>query len=459
MKKTYDIAKDYLPANIEIENVTVITQTTTSIPSIAPNHHIIKRLNGNEFLKMIIKVKNIQWREELAGLLAKERCKFETDADLIISSVDANEPRSHSAWSKRINAILSTYFKQFEMKTIKYGDNDVTELTRMIDQVRSNFQIDYTNELAKRQIFILGKKTDFQRFLATNRPAAALIDKFRLSVTNNKSENQSELFDVNLENAHYLFKSVSTASVSSLQVPIIKHVRVSKPVYERHTRIILSLLERLKIHFNLYDYSIDIAQSRIELNGQATNVNSSSVVFEQCLCNIVIKQLEQYEINLLKSKCLPAIVEDSLKLLNHLVFDVSVRSFESDDEPGIFVTYFRNIPEIDSTGDRVYEAIKDFINGNIEYIELDLSAHQHLLLSPKWAKFKNEHLVNEKMAKTNYEIIVNSSTNATGKCLIQLIGKKTYLHKIRDKIEHFIDENEIKTNNIRLDEEKVFTIL
>lgn len=127
--------------------------------------------------------------------------------------------------------------------------------------------------------------------------------------------------------------------------------------------------------------------------------------------------------------------------------------FEKKEEPGISVSYFQNVPEIDSNGDTVYDRIQFAITSMIEYEEIDITAHTHLLRTPAWSAFQKENL-NDEIMRNNFEMIINPMTN---KCIIlSLVGKKTFLWQVKSRIEQFIAENNPAGYVIKLDRDSVY---
>lgn len=122
-------------------------------------------------------------------------------------------------------------------------------------------------------------------------------------------------------------------------------------------------------------------------------------------------------------------------------------------EPGIFLTYFESVPEIDSSEHTAYDRIQFVIKSSIGYEEIDVTAHTHMLRTSTWLAFQRENLNDPINMRDHFEATITRTVDK--RVLVVLVGKKTCLWQVKAKIEQFIVENSPPSHVKPLDTDSV----
>lgn len=295
----------------------------------------------------------------------------------------------------------------------------------------------------------MGKKVHFDDFLSRNENFKDLFQK-----ANTTPASITKKSDTQKPNK---LQSVlrATETIADQNSTITKHFNITRLVYTPNSHLINQLLDKLKRNNLIQTFFVNTQGNLIDvdLTGPKISLNNAGTILQSCLARIRTRPLEGHNMKIFMCKHLELIVTDCLRHFSDLLFRTQVFTFENKDkEPGIFITYFQNVPDIESANDSVYDRVKSHLNSNIDYEEIDITKHSHIFLTPKWVEFRKKNL-EENMCHNNFEFSLGPGLD--NKTLIYLIGKKIFLERVKMNINKFILENETKANMIKLDQEKV----
>lgn len=444
---------------------------TTEVTGQQTQTYILKKsLAKNEYLSIVLKGRN-SWLGELKDEFEKQNATFVFDKDSItITPMEkVCEMASQKDWYIRMNRVISDFFALFKMEKIAYSTANQPAIEELKIRIRSFQLIQYFDDPKAHRLFLMGKIYVFDDFFNKNSEfKELLINKppSLMQLIPNKASNKiirtekTEQFKEMMKKQQQQQPMIKVSSNRKLDLDlestqiVSRNEKLPKYLYDPYKSLITKLLDYLKAKFELNTYFINPDSSDVDFIGYSSSANQAATTFNTSLSRIkTTNMINDLDVRLLKAKRLESIVTHSLAS-SDLIFQIKVRTIDSKEEPGIFVSYFRNIPEINSSNDSVYESVKKIISNTIEYDEIEIAKQQaHLFLTSKWAQLNNEHF-NAQISSNNFEIVFNQATIKTGP-VVSLIGKKTYLWQVKTKIEQFLAENETKSSVITLDRERV----
>ena len=518
MWKTYEVANKFLPSNIKIEPVrnetgndeaTIATSSNeskntnqnsskeesnvtgrkrqrrrhrnksekenngTTMATVVTGQetqtYILKKsLAKNEYLSIVLKGRN-SWLSDLKNEFEKQNATFVFDKDSItITPMEkVCETASQKDWCIRMNRVISDFFAQFKKEKIAYNTANQSAIEELKIRIRSFQLIQYFDDPKAHRLFIMGKiyvfddffnkNAEFKELLINKPPPLMQLIPTKASNKIIRTE-RTEKFKEMMKNQQQ--KPLKEATNKKLDLDlestqiVSRNEKLPKYLYDPYKSLITKLLDYLKAKFELNTYFINPDSSDVDFIGYSSSANEAATTFNTSLNRIkTTNMINDLDVRLLKAKQLEPIINHSLAS-SDLIYQIKVRTIDSKEEPGIFVSYFRNIPEINSSNDSVYESVKKIIASTIEYDEIGIAKQQaHLFLTSKWIQLNNEHF-NAQISSNNFEIVFNPATIKTGP-VVSLIGKKTYLWQVKTKIEQFLAENETKSSVISLDRERV----
>ncbi len=129
-------------------------------------------LEQNYFLKIILFERNLVWKNEIFSLLEAENVFISFDeSNLMIKSNGSILPKTELEWLISINTIINNYYNQFHFEEINFNDSnndDVFQMTKLIDFFKKICLIDYHIDNSKQKIWIIGRKSHVECFFLLN---------------------------------------------------------------------------------------------------------------------------------------------------------------------------------------------------------------------------------------------------------------------------------------------------
>jgi hypothetical protein len=228
--------------------------------------------------------------------------------------------------------------------------------------------------------------------------------------------------------------------------------------------LINSAMNKLATKLNLIDFNLK--NSQLTLTGTKSTIDSSEKSLRKLFDSIKHQRIEEIKncANMIQqSKNFGQIIRECLKteFETKYVYQISIQEGvvgmnETNDENGdggVFITYFYDCPEIDSTRDTVFVQISKYLAYNLDYIEMDVSKYAMLLNTTNWKSFEQE---NFSKAKLSNNLSFNVARNHNDQIKIYLVGRKDDCLTAKIRIQKFLSNNESKTSSIDLSEEDVY---
>lgn len=126
------------------------------------------------------------------------------------------------------------------------------------------------------------------------------------------------------------------------------------------------------------------------------------------------------------------------------------------DQMQLFLTYLYGSKSANPADNFLFNQISKLIADNFSLIEIDITRFQSLISTNKWKNFEQEHF-SYKGSQNNY--YYGLTYNQNGEIKILLAGKKFYIAKAKQKIENFLETNELKNKIMKLNEDEVIKLL
>lgn len=386
------------PVSIETPK---IEQTKSQI-----NKQLVKPLKNNILLTIILR--NEQWCNAL-----KEKINFDNKNDIKISTRELVVTTNDSI---KIDNIIKSFCNQFYVEIIDFDNSNTNEINQLITEIAKIEKI-YLLDYEKRnnsKLYIVGKKEHLNDFFSRYNS----FDRLRKN-TNTNTKSQDEI--------------------------VSKSIDIPKLPISGFNGLISLALTKLYGRFNLQDLALNNQDSKINITGKKSNVESALDYFKKIFNSIEYKRVDGLE-NLIKnSKNLSQIIKECLnkEFDSNLIYKIHINSNDdNDDEHGIFVTYFQNCPELDSISNTVYEQISKYLKATLTYIEINVTKYALTLNSTKWRTFEQENF-NKTKCLNNFSYNLNKSQDE--QMQIYLIGRKEHCLMAKAKIGQFLTNNESKT--------------
>ena len=365
---------------------------------------LVKPLINNILLTIILR--NEQWCNAL-----KEKINFDAEYDIKISTRELVVATNDS---RKIDNIIKSFCSQFYMEIIDFDNSNKNEIDQLITEIvkiKRIYLLDYERR-NNSKLYIVGKKEHLDDFSLRYNS----FDSLRKN-TNKKSQDE-----------------IVSKSIDIPKLPI-----------SGFNGLISLALTKLYGRFNLQDLAANNQDSKINITGKKSNVESALDCFKKIFNSIEYKRVDGLE-NLIKhSKNLSQIIKECLnkEFESNLIYKIHINSNDdNDDEYGIFVTYFRNCPELDSISNTVYEQISKYLKASLTCIEINVTKYALTLNSTKWRTFEQENF-NKTKCLNNFSYNLNKSQDE--QMQIYLIGKKENCLMAKAKIGQFLTNNESKT--------------
>ena len=402
------------------------TPETGTEDSVSPNKpRLIKPLKNNVFLSLILK--HEQLRQELIESLHPANITI-TAKEMIVIANSFNEPE---AWLKTVDAKITHLFNKFHRETIQlneHNESEVKELKNRLNETRPIYSLFYDERDNK--LYIIGKIDYMNSFFSRFNMFESLREP------NENNQNQLNTKSISLpKNQIYGFNG-----------------------------LINSAMNKLATKLNLIDFNLK--NSELTLTGTKSTIDSSEKSLRKLFDSIKHQRIEEIKncANMIQqSKNFGQIIRECLKteFETKYVYQISIQEGvvgmnETNDENGdggVFITYFYDCPEIDSTRDTVYIQISKYLAYNLDYIEMDVSKYAMLLNTTNWKSFEQE---NFSKAKLSNNLSFNVARNHNDQIKIYLVGRKDDCLTAKIRIQKFLSNNESKTSSIDLSEEDVY---
>ena len=401
-------------------------------------YKVKKPLKNNSYLTMILNDRNDAWKRELYMCIKKENAIATHDHVYLIITSSNSQSRTERDWSKHINSVISEYFKEFELKTIKSDEaafKEVNSIIQKIEDIRKLYLIDYIRE--DKTLYFMGRKDHMADFLNRNQLLQSL-----------KSSDNS-------------FETIKSSIVN---IPVLKN---ESRIFSKSSLISMALSKLDRI-CDLKDHFMDNIENQIELNGLRSNVERATKLLEANLPNIKCKRVNLIELALLNSTNLQnftAFKNSLTQIIGELLSDsraiykltIKQNTDETEAYTGpanmveIYLTFFYNFAEINSIDDNVYEEISRLLIENLSTCVLDVTKSSNFILTKAWKDFEIENLSSKAIGKHVYYAL----SNVNSRMRILLVGLKNYLEPLIVRIENFLKSNEFKTAKISLNQDDV----
>ena len=306
---------------------------------------------------MILSDKNKQWQNEL--LLKIHETVSDTNVSVDSEGLNVSTTKkigSYKNWSKMVNDLISGFFKDFKLESIHFNKSDTNEvicLTRKIEEFRQLYPFDYVLFESKLNLYIISRNEHFDEFFTK----FSHFNKLRKFSIRTKS------FHLYGTNSHEMNSLIAMA------------------------------LPRLVKKFDSIDYKIDCDKLRIHLTGYENVIDSLIKCLKKCISLIQCERVHfGNNTNITKAKNLYHIISSILKRSNintlNLIYKTRIQMSDGSNQNGVFVTYFRDCPELDSDENFVFLTISKYLNDNISHMEFDVPEDEAILSTPVWKNFE-----------------------------------------------------------------------
>ena len=379
---------------------------------------LTKPFKNNMFLKMLLSEKNAQWRLELISKLQTSNTKVTVDSEGLSVST-TSQMGAYKNWCIVMNAIISAYFEEFKYETISYEaskKDDILKLTQQIEEIRKIYLMDFELIENKLQLYVISRKNHFDDFFLRN----PNFNKLR-----NGQKNDSSIVNKRHDLPKNNFHTFNSVVVSALPILIKK--------------------------FNIQEFNLNTDEFYIHLTGYTSNVESLIECINKSISSIRCKKIDFLnDKNIIQAKNLNCIIKDILSKCNlNLIYKIHIQAGDDEHENGVFVTYFQNCPQLDSSDNSVFLVIYNYLRDKISHMEIDVNQYEKILLNPEWKKFEMEYL--QDVNNFSYSKI----TNKDGDIKILLTGKSEILLPVKFQIEEFFNANQTEQIQFPLNQENV----
>jgi hypothetical protein len=392
-----------------------------------PNEDIkfTKKLTNNTYLKLILFDRNKQWREDLIEKYKSEKnVKVTFDQnDFIVTCANPNSITNKNNWIHKMDQVLSDYFKNFHMEKLKYKtrtDYDMLKpLIDKIDDIRKLYLIDYFHNASTCELFIISTKIHMDDFYDRNPLLRNLA--YTYSVKNNEN---------------YTKKSI-----------LIQLNDFDANIYDFLCKMMTKLVE---IN-GLKDYTFDEQTKILSVYGAENNVNRTIETLERNLMNLRKKKMNLFNSkNLSYIKNADVLINECMKTFKKsYLYDLKTE-IEEGKLKSVYLIYFTDFKELESVNDNVYKEIFEFLSQSLAFDEFDVTKYTHLLISDEWLKFEKSEL------STNGSQYSISKITADKKTLLLIFGLAQSTSVIKQKIEKFLQSNDVKKQLMEISKEDVY---
>jgi hypothetical protein len=247
-------------------------------------------------------------------------------------------------------------------------------------------------------------------------------------------------------------ESNDVEEVAKIEKQGIKTTTIPSSVYKHNSMLIGQVMERLKSKFSLSSFFV-LNQSTIQIIGAANVLDQVCDLIQKSASSIQTKAIEGINYEILSSPNLKEIIKYSLAEYQGLVYQIDVKNDLRQGQRGVLITYCRDVPELDSPNDSIFDEISRKIVSNVAYVEMDLTSQSTVLLSPEWKQFSEENL-SEAVRSYNLTFTL-SMWNLNGKINVLLVGKRDHVLAAKQKIENFLEAHKLSGKTIDLTDDNV----
>jgi hypothetical protein len=235
-----------------------------------------------------------------------------------------------------------------------------------------------------------------------------------------------------------------------------KTINIPANFYRENSVLVNKIMDRLKLKFGLTSYFV-LNESAIQIIGPVGVLDQVCSLVKKPASCVETKAIEGINSEILSCANLKDIIKDSLAECYGLIYKIDVKNDLKQGRRGVFITYCKDMPELDSPDDSVFDEVSRKVVSNVAFIEIDLTSQSTVLLSPEWKTFVEENL-SEKVCSYNLAYKL-SMWNLNGKIHLLLVGKRDFVMNAKEKVESFLAAYKSSGTSIDLSEEDVSLFL
>ena len=412
-----------------------------------------RSLSSNLFLKIILNGRNQQWQKELFEIIKKKEnvsIAFDENNFNVVSNANLNI--NFNDWENKIDDLISKYYKEFNIETIQYEMeqyDDIKKMLEKIEEIRKLYLIDYLHKSDLNILFLMGRKMHIEDFYERNES----FKKFSKLYKHNKKAPTS---------------NDNSVVIRSINIPKLKK---NDDIFNKNG-LINMLMPRLLTLKSLNEYTFNIDENIIDLNGPKKHVDETISLLNSNLPNIKCRKISinfnilndtNFESNINKiSNQISSIFnyiteedEDTKKLIYKLSYKTNSNFSKNNNTSNlleIYLTYFYNFIEINSNLDSVYAKIDKVLNEKFTLIKIDIQNHSSFLEDSKWKQFEQQNMANLACENKFFYCILSDQT---GSVKIFLYGIKVHVDLVKIKIDAFFLSDGFKTLILSINQDDV----